>query len=127
VFGLLVPEDDGGFGLDENSFVPVLEQLGRAAVPLPVAAAVGVAPLLGGAGVDLGAVAAGELVVAAAPDADAGSGREATAPVRAASRGADLLVVGGHGGVGTLTVLDLSDARRQRIAAVDPTQRVEHV
>src|ERR1700759_5426385 len=37
VFGLLVPEDAGGLGLTELDAVLVLEELGRAAVPGPVA------------------------------------------------------------------------------------------
>lgn len=37
VFGLLVPEDAGGLGLTELDAILVLEELGRAAVPGPVA------------------------------------------------------------------------------------------
>src|ERR1700712_3378695 len=37
VFGLLVPEESGGLGLTELDAVLVLEELGRAAVPGPVA------------------------------------------------------------------------------------------
>jgi alkylation response protein AidB-like acyl-CoA dehydrogenase len=47
VFGLLVPEDAGGLGLSELDAVLVLEELGRAAVPGPVAETAFVAaPLL---------------------------------------------------------------------------------
>jgi alkylation response protein AidB-like acyl-CoA dehydrogenase len=50
VFGILVPEDDGGMGGSEVDLVLLLEELGRAAVPGPVleTAAV-VAPALGDA------------------------------------------------------------------------------
>src|ERR1700712_3133416 len=37
VFGLLVPEESGGLGLTELDAILVLEELGRAAVPGPVA------------------------------------------------------------------------------------------
>lgn len=71
VLGLLVPEADGGLGLDETFLVPVLEACGRAALPHPIVeTAMVAAPLLGtGAGMvstDLG----GPLVPCAA-DADA--------------------------------------------------------
>src|SRR5690606_35114337 len=42
--GLLLPEADGGLGLDENYLVPVLTETGRAAAPLPVVETIGVAP-----------------------------------------------------------------------------------
>lgn len=48
VLSVLVPEDQGGLGLDETFLVPILEAYGRAALPHPVVetAMVG-APLLG--------------------------------------------------------------------------------
>jgi len=72
--GLLVPESDGGLGLDEVDLLPVLEEVGRAglAEPIVATAAVG-APLLvelGRAGRSelasrwLGPIAAGEAIVA---------------------------------------------------------------
>lgn len=71
VLGVLVPEADGGLGLDETYLVPVLEEAGRVALPHPlVETAMVAAPVLGaGAGMvttDLG----GPLVPCAA-DADA--------------------------------------------------------
>src|ERR1700712_799558 len=49
VFGLLVPEEAGGLGLNELDAILVLEELGRAAVPGPVAETAFVAaPLLVG-------------------------------------------------------------------------------
>ena len=48
VLGLLVPEADGGMGLDETFLVPVLEECGRAALPHPIVeTAMVAAPLLG--------------------------------------------------------------------------------
>ena len=47
VIGLLVPEDQGGLGLTEVDLVGMVEELGRAAVPDPVARVAGViVPLL---------------------------------------------------------------------------------
>jgi alkylation response protein AidB-like acyl-CoA dehydrogenase len=48
VLGLLVPEDDGGLGLDETFLVPILEEAGRVALPHPlVETAMVAAPLIG--------------------------------------------------------------------------------
>jgi alkylation response protein AidB-like acyl-CoA dehydrogenase len=48
VLGLLVPEDDGGLGLDETYLVPILEECGRVALPHPIVeTAMVAAPLLG--------------------------------------------------------------------------------
>lgn len=45
--GALVPEADGGLGLDERDLVLLLEEIGRAALPVPVVATAAVAaPLL---------------------------------------------------------------------------------
>ena len=56
---LLVPETDGGLGLDETYLVPVLEEAGRAALPHPLTETALVAAPLGVAGpmvaTDLGA------------------------------------------------------------------------
>lgn len=47
VIGTLVPEDQGGLGLDVNSLVPLLEEIGRSGLPVPAAETVAVAaPLL---------------------------------------------------------------------------------
>ena len=65
--GLLVPESDGGLGLDETYLVPVLEEAGRAALPHPLTETALVAAPLGVAGpmvaTDLGA--AGSVVACA--------------------------------------------------------------
>lgn len=51
VLGLLVPEVDGGMGLDETYLVPILEECGRAALPHPIVeTAMVAAPLLGAGG-----------------------------------------------------------------------------
>ena len=45
--GTLVPEDRGGLGLDENSLVPLLEEVGRSGLPVPAVETIAVAaPLL---------------------------------------------------------------------------------
>jgi alkylation response protein AidB-like acyl-CoA dehydrogenase len=49
VIGTLVPEGRGGLGLDENSLVPLLEEIGRSGLPGPAAETIAVAaPLLDG-------------------------------------------------------------------------------
>ena len=57
---VLVPQSDGGLGLDETYLVPVLEEAGRAALPHPLTATALVAAPLGAVGpivaTDLGAV-----------------------------------------------------------------------
>jgi hypothetical protein len=64
---VLVPEPDGGLGLDETYLVPVLEEAGRAAMPHPLTETALVAAPLGVAGpmvaTDLGA--AGSVVASA--------------------------------------------------------------
>ena len=70
VLGLLVPEADGGLGLDETYLVPVLEEAGRVALPHPlVETALVAAPLVGGA---LGMVTTnlGGPIIPCANDAD---------------------------------------------------------
>ncbi len=71
VLGLLVPERDGGLGLDETYLVPILEECGRVALPHPIVeTAMVAAPLLGA---DAGMVTTdlGGPLVSCAADADA--------------------------------------------------------
>jgi alkylation response protein AidB-like acyl-CoA dehydrogenase len=67
--GALVPEERGGLGLDENSLVPLLEEVGRSGLPGPAAETIAVAaPLLDGPGLAataLAGVLAGDTMVAA--------------------------------------------------------------
>jgi alkylation response protein AidB-like acyl-CoA dehydrogenase len=64
VFALLVPEEHDGLGLTELDAAGVLEELGWAAVPGPVAETAFIAPrLLAGRPEQLQALAAGQLVV----------------------------------------------------------------
>jgi alkylation response protein AidB-like acyl-CoA dehydrogenase len=74
VVGAAVPEAAGGLGLGACDMVPLLEEAGRVALPLPIVETSFVAgPLLAAAGDDV-AVAAlveGELLVACALDGDA--------------------------------------------------------
>ena len=68
VLSVLVPEDDGGLGLDECFLVPILEACGRAALPHPIVETAMVAAPLGLTGVvatDLGGA-----IVPCAADAD---------------------------------------------------------
>ena len=65
VFALLVPEEHDGLGLTELDAAGVLEELGRAAAPGPVAETMFIAPrLLSGNPEQLQALAAGQLAVA---------------------------------------------------------------
>ena len=65
VLGTLVPEDQGGLGLDENALVPVLEEIGYSGLPGPAAETIAfAAPLLAKAGLD------GDLVAVRAGDGD---------------------------------------------------------
>ena len=62
--GTLVPEEHDGLGLDENSVVPLLEEVGRSGLPGPAAETIAVAaPLLGGG--RLAGVLAGDVTVTA--------------------------------------------------------------
>ncbi len=92
VLGAAVPEDRGGLGLGACDVVPLLEQAGRVALPLPlVESAFVAAPLLAAAGDPgerLARVLDGELLVAASLD---GSGLVPFAGV------ADLLLLGAGG------------------------------
>src|SRR4029077_13941598 len=53
VLSLLVPEADGGLGLDETFLVPILEECGRVALPHPIVETAMVAAPLAGAGLGL--------------------------------------------------------------------------
>jgi alkylation response protein AidB-like acyl-CoA dehydrogenase len=70
VLAVLVPEADGGLGLDECSLVPVIEESGRAALPHPIVETALVAAPLGIAG-RVVATDLGGPNVANAADADA--------------------------------------------------------
>ncbi|MEV0810442.1 acyl-CoA dehydrogenase [Micromonospora sp. NPDC050200] len=109
--GMLLSERSGGLGLDENYLVPLLTESGWAAAPLPVLETVGVASALFEAAGLAGRLLTGGMVCAADPT---GAGL-----VRFAGRAA-LLVRGGWGGSGPVELVDLSDARREPVPAVDP-------
>lgn len=109
--GLLVPEPDGGLALDENHLVAIATEIGRAAPPLPLAETIAIAPVaLAGTG-RLSAVTNGDLLVTCDPSA---SGRLRFGSV------ADVAVVGGFGGAGTVRVIDLATATLAPLDAVDP-------
>lgn len=70
VLGLLVPEADGGLGLDETYLVPILEEAGKVALPHPlVETAMVAAPLLG-AGTAMVSTDLGGPLVPCAADVD---------------------------------------------------------
>ncbi|MEU4565396.1 acyl-CoA dehydrogenase [Micromonospora sp. NPDC023956] len=110
--GLLVSEDDGGLGLDENHLVSVFEQIGYAAAPLPLTATLAVAPvvLVAGAPDLLASLVEGALQVGADP---AATGRVAF------GSGVDLVLSGGFGGTGRIEVLDVSEATSSAVPSVD--------
>jgi alkylation response protein AidB-like acyl-CoA dehydrogenase len=71
VVGAAVPEEAGGLGLGACDLVPLLEEAGRVALPLPIVETAFVAgPLLAAAGDEdaVGRLVAGELLVACALD-----------------------------------------------------------
>jgi alkylation response protein AidB-like acyl-CoA dehydrogenase len=109
LLGAVLPEDDGGLGLTEVDLVPLFVEVGRAAVPLPVAETVAVlVPLLADrGGADLAGLAAGDLVGTAELS---GSG---VLPWAGCSDRA--LVRSG----GELRLLDLTGVPLERVATVD--------
>ncbi len=115
-----MPEEAGGLGLTEDHLVPVLTEVGRRAVPLPLVETWAVAPAVLTALADaepLDALISGALV-AADP---AGRGRARFAAP------ADLLLSGGFGGFGSITVHDLTAAGRTDLAAVDPVAGLQQL
>jgi len=70
VLGVLVPEADGGLGLDETYLVPILEEAGRVALPHPIVETAMVAAPLLGAGTGMVATDLGGPIVPCAADAD---------------------------------------------------------
>jgi alkylation response protein AidB-like acyl-CoA dehydrogenase len=70
VLGVLVPEADGGLGLDETYLVPVLEEAGRVALPHPIVETAMVAAPLLGVGAGMVATDLGGPLVPCAADAD---------------------------------------------------------
>ncbi len=70
VLGVLVPEGDGGLGLDETWLVPILEEAGRAALPHPLVETAMVAAPLTGAGAGMVTTDLGGPHVPCAADAD---------------------------------------------------------
>jgi alkylation response protein AidB-like acyl-CoA dehydrogenase len=118
VFGLTVPEKAGGLGLDQRDAVGVLHELGRAAVPGPVAETFAACQALASAPDDgpaedwLGRIAAGDAVVSV------GLG---TAPLVESADRADLLIVQ-HGT--QLHAVSAADIRTERAASVDANRRL---
>ena len=71
VLSLLVPESDGGLGLDETFLVPILEECGRVALPHPIVETAMVAAPLLGADVGMVSTNLGGPFMPCAADADA--------------------------------------------------------
>ena len=70
VLDLLVPEADGGLGLDETYLVPILEACGRVALPHPVVETAMVAAPLLGAGAGMVTTDLGGPLIPCAADSD---------------------------------------------------------
>jgi alkylation response protein AidB-like acyl-CoA dehydrogenase len=70
VLSLLLPEADGGLGLDETFLVPILEEAGRVALPHPIVETAMVAAPLLGAGCGMVATDLGGPIIPCAADAD---------------------------------------------------------
>ena len=114
LLGALVPEADGGLGLDELDVLPCLEESGRAAVPVPlVETAVVAARLLAGTE-HASRLAAGGWRVTAALD---GSGLAPWADA------ADAVLVGEPGGPVRL----VTPVAGEPVAAVDPLRPLTRV
>jgi alkylation response protein AidB-like acyl-CoA dehydrogenase len=112
---LLLGEDAGGLGLDENFLVPLLVETGWAAAPLPVVETLAFAPaVLEAAGI----VLSGKATCAADP--------ASRGVARFGSR-ASLLLQGGFGGTGPVRVIDLATASREPVAAVDPAADLQRI
>ncbi|MEU3270234.1 acyl-CoA dehydrogenase family protein [Saccharomonospora sp. NPDC006951] len=107
-WGLLAAEEHGGLGLDENHLVPVLTELGGAAMPLPLTETIAVAP---------GVLAEAELGEAAGTCCAADpSARGIVRHALTAGR----LLRGGFGGTGAIHVIDLATATREPVSGTDP-------
>ena len=118
VFGLTVPEQAGGLGLDQRDAVGVFREIGRAAVPGPVAEAFAAGQLL--ASVPDEGPAAGWLARLAAGDAVVGVGL-GTAPLVGSADQADLLILQ-HGT--QLHAVAAGDTRLERAESVDANRRL---
>ncbi|NLU82195.1 acyl-CoA dehydrogenase family protein [Rhodococcus sp. HNM0569] len=116
VTALLISEENGGMGADAVDMVVAVEQLGRHAMPGPVADTVAVAPaLLASAAADrLASLAEGSLATVAAPP---------RVPFAVDADTADLVLVAGDGSVSTASYgapeASVDPARRLFRATVD--------
>ncbi|QMU69885.1 acyl-CoA dehydrogenase family protein [Streptacidiphilus sp. P02-A3a] len=114
-----------GLGLDENALVPLLRELGRSALPVPVVETVAVgAPLLAAvAAPDLGAVLTGRLRLTASLATDATDAADAAAPVPFGAR-ADLFVL--RAGA-TLRLYRRAELRIEPVASVDGSRGLARI
>lgn len=119
LLGAAVPEAGGGMGLTEVDLLPLFIEVGRAAVPLPVAETVGVlAPLLVEAGDptgDLDALVSGGLVATAELAVDGGAAATGTGHLPWGGCSNRALVREGT----TLRLLDLTGLSLPAVATVD--------
>ena len=112
VLDALVPEEDGGLGLDERSVVLVFEEAGRAGLPDPVIETAAVAaPLLGSRYAGSGGVVASDLGTPAVPGA----------PFVPWAADADHLLLGAPDG--RLHLVAPADAGLVPVATVDGARR----
>ncbi|MGJ3508809.1 acyl-CoA dehydrogenase family protein [Enemella sp. A6] len=109
VTGLLVDEDHDGLGMDEDTLVVVLREMGRAGVPLPMVETLAWAPGLAGPAGFAAELAAGEILVGS-DLADSGTNTALTA---------NRVGVGGFAGRGPVRFITPDDAG-ERIATVNP-------
>jgi hypothetical protein len=113
VLSLLVPEADGGLGLDETYLVPILEECGGVALPHPIVETAMVAAPLLGAGAGIVSTDLGGPNVPCAADADQ----------LLLARG-DRLCVVGREGVELAPVETVDRARRAARMETDPLDQV---
>jgi alkylation response protein AidB-like acyl-CoA dehydrogenase len=118
VFGLTVPEQAGGLGLDQRDAVGVFEEIGRAAVPGPIAEGFAACQVLASA--PEGGPASGWLDSIAAGDAVVSVGL-GTAPLVESADQADLLILQ-HGT--ELHAVAAADTRVKRAESVDANRRL---
>jgi alkylation response protein AidB-like acyl-CoA dehydrogenase len=118
VFALTVPEAAGGLGLDQRDAVGVFEEIGRAAVPGPVAETFAASQVLASVPDDGPAMAWLDRIAAGDTVASVGLG---TAPLVESADRADLLIL--QHGTG-LHAVAAPDARVQRAESIDPNRRL---
>lgn len=109
VTGLLVAEEHDGLGMDEDTLIVVLREMGRHGVPLPMVETLAWAPGLAAAAGFASELAAGDILV----------GSDLTASGTNTALTAQRVGVGGFGGTGSVRIIT-PNAAGERITAVNP-------